>query len=286
MALGTDHVTITTAANFIPELWSMKIREAVQANLVMANLVTRYDSMANGLSMGDTITIPDISNLTANQKAAESEVTLNSPTEGKVSISLDQHWETSFLVEDITKAQSYLPLIDRYTKKAGYAIAKKIDGDLLGLYSGLANSVSAGAAVEYSELLTAMTFLDLADAPETERYLVIHPTAKADLLAAAEVKNRDFRTPSDQAPTQSGQVADILGCKVFSTNQVIGTTVSDTTTRHNLMFHREAFGLAIQLGPRVQVNYAPGYLGTLVTVDVIYGYAKIRDDHAVDIQST
>lgn len=286
MALGTDHVTITTAANFIPELWSMKIREAVQANLVMANLVARYDAMANGLSMGDTITIPDISNLTANQKVAEAEVTLNSPTEGKVSISLDQHWETSFLIEDITRAQSYLPLLERYTKKAGYAIAKKIDSDLLGLYSGLDNSVSAGAAVSYSELLTAMEYLDLADAPETERYLVIHPSVKKDLLDVSEVKDRDFRTPSGPAPTQTGQVADILGCKVFSTNQVVGTVVSATTTRHNLMFHREAFGLAIQLGPRVQINYVPGYLGTLVTVDVIYGFAEIRDDHAVDIQST
>ena len=41
MALGTAGQTITTAANFIPELWSDEIIAAYKKNLIIANLVTK-----------------------------------------------------------------------------------------------------------------------------------------------------------------------------------------------------------------------------------------------------
>jgi hypothetical protein len=68
-------------------------------------------------------------------------------------------------------------------------------------------------------------------------------------------------------------------------NNVAATTSSGVTTHHNLMFQRGAFALAVQFGPRVQANYVPEYLGTLVTVDVAYGYAVLNEKMAVDIQS-
>ncbi len=55
---------------------------------------------------GDTIHIPEISNLTANDKAANTAVTLQTVSESSQTISIDQHKETSFMVEDIVKAQS------------------------------------------------------------------------------------------------------------------------------------------------------------------------------------
>jgi hypothetical protein len=39
MALGTNHVTKTTADKFIPEIWSDEIIAAYKKNLVAANLV-------------------------------------------------------------------------------------------------------------------------------------------------------------------------------------------------------------------------------------------------------
>jgi len=54
---------------------------------------------------------------------------------------------------------------------------------------------------------------------------------------------------------------------------------------HNLVFQKGAFALAIQLGPRVQANYIPEYLGTLVTVDIIFGVATLRPEYAVELLS-
>jgi len=104
MALGTAHQTVTTAANFIPEIWSKDVQVATEAKLVMADKVLRFDQDVVG--RGDTIHIPNVSNLSATAKVAETQVTLQSPTEGVTDISIDKHFETSFLVEDITGIQS------------------------------------------------------------------------------------------------------------------------------------------------------------------------------------
>ncbi len=41
MALGTDNVTKTTAAKFIPQIWSDEIVASYQKNLVLANLIKK-----------------------------------------------------------------------------------------------------------------------------------------------------------------------------------------------------------------------------------------------------
>lgn len=41
MPLGTAHVTSTTAATFVPELWSDEIIASYKKNLVAANLIKK-----------------------------------------------------------------------------------------------------------------------------------------------------------------------------------------------------------------------------------------------------
>ena len=124
-------MTVTTGANFIPEVWSAEVLRAVESNLVLAKQVKRYDSDVK--SYGDTIHVPNLSNLTANAKVAGALVTAQAPTEDKKDISIDQHYESSFYVEDILKVQSRYDLMSEYTSKAGYAIAAKIDSLIAGL---------------------------------------------------------------------------------------------------------------------------------------------------------
>jgi len=55
MALGSNHVTNTTAATFIPELWSDEIVAAYKNSLVLANTVSKMPMRGK---KGDTIHIP------------------------------------------------------------------------------------------------------------------------------------------------------------------------------------------------------------------------------------
>jgi len=52
MPLGTNNVTVTTAANFIPEVWSDEIVAAYKKSLVMANLVKKMNFKGK---KGDTV---------------------------------------------------------------------------------------------------------------------------------------------------------------------------------------------------------------------------------------
>jgi hypothetical protein len=60
MALGTNHITITSAANFIPEIWSDEIIATYKKNLVLANLVKKMSFKGK---KGDTVHIPALSKL-------------------------------------------------------------------------------------------------------------------------------------------------------------------------------------------------------------------------------
>ncbi len=272
-----SNITSTTAANFIPEVWSKKIQLATEAALVMAKLVDRFDADAQ---VGDTIHVPHLSNLAANAKLANTSVTLQAPTEAKTDISLDKHYETSFLIEDIVKAQSYINLEDKYTQKAGYAIAKEIDDTLHALYTGLSQSVAGGAsALALTDINTAAQFLDLADAPQTERFLVVSPYAKQDLLQI------DTIIEADKANTDAGlrkaNVGEIFGFDIYMSTQ----TTKVTTVSHNLAFHKEAFGLAMQISPKTEMQRKAEYTGDLVVTQALWGVQEMRDDFAVDVQS-
>ena len=73
MALGTAHVTNTTAATFIPEIWSDEIVAAYKSNLVLANAVNKMSHVGK---KGDTIHIPKPTRGSASAKSAQTQVTL------------------------------------------------------------------------------------------------------------------------------------------------------------------------------------------------------------------
>lgn len=276
MALGTDQMTITTGANFIPEIWSKVVQKAVENNLVLANLVSRFDD--DVAEYGDTVHIPVVSNISANAKSANTQVTLNAPTEGKVDISINRHYESSFLVEKILAKQSRYSHQKLYSQKAGYAIAKQIETDLVGLGTGLSQIVgTAGSAITDATIVAGIVKLDEADAPEADRSFVISPAAKGDIIQINKFTSVDF---VEGKPTVKGMLGDIYGLKVFVTNTIAAVGGSPTAHR-NLMFHKEAFALAMQQSPEVAVNYIPEYLGWLTTVDAIWGYVEYRDTFGV-----
>lgn len=284
MGLGSNHVTVTTAANFIPELWALDVIEAAEANLVMAELVARFDDAAG--EGGDAIHIPTVDDFTANDKTANGEVTPQANTEGKVDITLNQHKEVSFLIEDIVAVQGKQSLREIYTKKAGFAIAEAIDSALLGLYAGLTQSVSCSTEIGADDLRDAIEYLDDADAPLADRAVVISPKQKNEMLGVDNFVSMLYvGANAENMPSRTGLLGEIYGVPVYVSSNVITTGESPNELDHNLLFQKGAFGLAIQLGPRVQAHYIPQYLGTLVTVDVIYGFAELRDDFAVDLQT-
>ncbi len=270
-------LTPTTSAVFIPEKWSTDIMRATEANLVLANLVHDYSSMVK--DSGDTIHVPNLSNLTANDKVAGADVSFQAPTETNVSIALDQHKEASFKLEDITAIQSNVDLNSQYTGKAGYALAKSIDSSIAALAAGFSQTKGTyNTAITTDVILDSIVLLDDADVPQDDRHFVMKPKTKRDIIDITTYISNDF---VGGKPVETGKIGDLFGL-----NCAISTNIYNSSTSTNdMMFHRDAMGLALQKAPRTKSDYNVASIAWEVVTDTIYGVKEMRDDHAVLVKT-
>ena len=286
----SDTLTTTTSAVFIPELWINPVIKATESRLVLADKVMRLDAEAK--KYGDILHLPNVSNLTANDKTQGSEVTLNQVTETDNSVTIDTWKECSFEIEDIVKTQSKYDLRSLYTQKAGYALAKAIDTSLASLYSSLTTTDVGdyGVDIDDATVLAAIQTLHENDADEEDRCFVIKPSQMIAIMKLDKFVKADSRgdmgnfSPVVAGVKKPGYWGDIYGDPVYYTNQV-QTTAGTPTQTHNLYFHKEAFALALQLAPRVQGQNWLKDLAFLVVMDTLYGVNVIRADHGVELRS-
>lgn len=296
MALGTTFVSQTAGATsgpihtFIPELWSDEILDALEKRLVLAKLVnTDFSDMVRG--KGDTIHIPMITNLSANVKTPRSAVTVQAPTESTRDITVNKHYEVSFLVEDLAEIQTAINLRSIYTRRAGYALANQLDSEIKGLAEAnfdIIDSESVAGNTTFlteADILLAKTLLDENYAPMEDRHIVVAPQQYNKLLQIARFTQADVLGPAYENEIRRGLLGTIHGFKVWMTQQLTATGTNTTDTCNTLVFHRDAMALVMQLVPRTQANYVPEYLGWLVTIDSVYGYAELRDDWGFVIQN-
>ena len=278
MALGTDHLTGTTHDTWAPNIWASETLKARESNLVLAPLVKRFDRDVK--SKGQTVEIPNLSNLTANAKVAQTQVTLNAVTETKTTITIDQHWESSVLIEDFADAQSAYEMAAQYREKAGYAIAEKIDSYIAtAMAAGFSTTVGvASTPLTYSVILDAKQALDEAKAPMTERYLAVLPHGHRELLEIDEFVRYDAMGASGQpSGFKTGKVGTVVGAEVFMSQNLV-------STKH-LYFHKEAYALAMQKEPKFEMQRKTEYLGDLVVCQALWGGAILRADHGVVVVS-
>ena len=301
-------ITTTTAANYIPEMWSDEIIGAFKANLVLANLVTKI--MHNG-KKGDTVHIPSGTRGSASAKSSgNNAVTLIVATEGKTDISIDKHFEYSRLIEDIVGVQAIDSYRKFYTDDAGFALAKQVDSDLHNLGEGLqggsttddtyASAVigsdgsttfldaSAGnaAAIAAAGLRKCIQTLDDADVPLSERFLIIPPVEKKNLMGLSRFTEQAFVGEGGPANTiRNGYLGDVYGVPIYVSTNVDSITCDDTSTvvKSCLLLHRSALGYVEQMAVRSQTQYMQEYLSDLFTADTIYGVGELRNDAGIAI---
>lgn len=308
MALGTDHVTKTTGDKFIPEIWSDEIIAAYKKNLVAANL---FSKMSFKGKKGDVLHIPKPTRGDAAVKTASAQVTLIAATETEVLVNINKHYEYSRLIEDIVEVQALSSLRRFYTDDAGYALAKRVDVDLVQLGRGVNGATigtndyatsssttnafigSTGATVYNSSTSNAAALgeagirrsiqrLDDQDVPMTDRFLIVPPSSRNTLMSISRFTEQAFVGEQGGNNTiRNGQIGDVFGVKVFVTTNADTAAGTSGTDRICLLAHKDAFVLAEQMGVRSQTQYKQEYLGTLFTSDMLYGVAELRDGSAV-----
>lgn len=272
---GNVNIGATAGSVFRPNVWSKEVLMFAKENLVLLPLIKHYDQDVK--AGGQTLEIPNVSAITANLKAQNTVVTLNYNTETKTTITLDQHYESSFLVEDLVATQSNYATRSDYTQAAAYAIAEKVDSIIAtAMTSAFTGYGAYGTALNDNLILTVNRYLSENKAPRSDRSIVVHPKGEAELLAIDKYVRYDALGVGGSANSiKNGKIGEIYGAEVFmSQNLVYLDTATDEYS--SLFFHKEAFAIAMQQEPRTQAQYKQEHLGWLVTVDVLFGIKQLR----------
>jgi N4-gp56 family major capsid protein len=293
MAYPTPQVTNTTAATFIPEIWSDEIIAAYKKNLVMANLVMKMNFKGK---KGDVIHIPAPTRGSASLKASSTAVTLIADTESEVQVSINRHFEYSRFIEDITEAQALASMRQFYTADAGYALSRAVDTDLInvgrssnggagtnayatGAFIGGDGTTAYVAASNNESALTDAAIrrtiqrLDDNDTSMDQRFFVIPPSSRNTLMGLARYTEQAF--VGNGNTIRNGEIGNLYGIPVFTTSNA-DTTSGSAAARVCLMGHRDSMVLVEQIGIRSQIQYKQDYLSTLFTSDTLYGVAGLR----------
>ena len=299
----TGAVDNTSAAKFIPEIWSDEVIAAYEKNLVLAPLVKKLSMQGK---KGDTIHIPKPTRGSANAKVENQAVTIQNAVEDEVIVTINKHFEYSRLIEDITEAQALASLRQFYTGDAGYALAKQVDDDLFTLGKSFGDgdgSSWVNSAVFYNDASTGTTAyavdtvttsdvftddfmrdmiqkMDDADVPMDNRFLVVPPSLRNAILGITRYTSSDF--VSGRA-VNNGQIGNIYGVDVYvSSNVPVIETAADNAAggaiRGAILGHKDSMVLAEQKGVRSQTQYKQEFLGTLYTADRLYGTKVVRPE--------
>lgn len=302
------NITVTEAAGFIPEIWAATALGVLKANTVMAGLVNRnFESLI--ANQGDVINVPRRGTLTVNDKAANTEITLQTPTADTIPLTLNKYKEVSFLVEDVAAAQANQSIVQGYVEDGMIALAEQIDSDILALYSGFSTtpvdatggpSTLDGVGVRSATIIEANRLLNVAKAPKTDRYIVWHPNAEAELLDKEKITSADFGDPGTAVREAT------IGRKYGFTHFMSQNVPTAGGECKNFAFHRNAIMMATRslplppngsgaistvmsedgIGLRVMYAYDIRYKGMIVSIDCLYGVAEMRDPFGVVIRST
>jgi N4-gp56 family major capsid protein len=293
----------TSAATFVPEIWSDEIRAAYEKNLILANLVKK---MSMSGKKGDTIHVPAPIRGAAYAKAENTAVTVQNDTESEVQIVIDKHYEYSRIIEDITEVQALASLRNFYTGDAGYALARQIDNDLFSLGKSLGDGDGSdwtNSAVFYNDASTGLTayaldtvaaadvFTDAAfraliqkqddaDVPMDNRAFVIPPSLRNAIMGIDRYVSSDF---VGGQVVQNGKIGNLYGIDVYvSSNCPVIETATDNSAggdvKAAMLIHQDTLILAEQVGVRSQTQYKQEFLGTLYTADTLYGVKAYRPD--------
>lgn len=250
----------TAADTFIPEIWSDEVIAAYQKTLKMAPLVKRMPMVGK---KGDKINVPKPVRGSAFAKAEATAVTIQANLESTKALNIDRHFEYSRLIEDIVDVQALSSLRKFYTEDAGYALALRVDTDLLNMGTAFGNgtktfaptatgsswvnnatwycdaTLSGGLAayavdtVENADIFSDLGFrqlikkLDDNDVDMSNRVLVVPPAARRIIMGIDRYVSSDFQ---DARTVSNGLIGSIYGVDIYvSSNCPVMETDANNT---------------------------------------------------------
>lgn len=222
--------------HFIPQVWSAKILEALDKELVYAELFnTDYEGEIT--EVGDTVHIAKVGDVTIKDFDCDNDI--ESPDDVKVedlTLDIDQAKYFNISVCDVNEVQSKISLLDTATQRAGYGFADVCD-EYLGSLLAASGTVKTGLGTKeapiaitadnaYETLVKMKTGLDKANLPKQERKVVVPPEFEGFML----LDPRFVAVPADASQDRlaEGTVYRAAGFEIRTSNNVPSEAGGDT----------------------------------------------------------
>jgi len=303
-----DYSSLNTTQidSFIPEIWANEALTAMRSYLNLAKTVRRdFDSTV--AVKGDTIHIPKTGALSVNDKDTNENVKRQAPADDEVTITLDNHKEVTFLIEDPARAEANQDVRGLYIKDAVIALAEEVESDLVAEYENAGDEVTfdetSSSTVASSMRALRKAFVDAKVPMMAQKFLYADSDTVNYLLSCDNfTKANEY---GSSRPVMAGELGDIYGIKVFE-SQLVTETGSSPTVTHNLAYTSDAIALVVRplpvdgngygvkqavvtdpesgLAIRVTGSYDANALGIQTTLDILYGIKTIRPEFLFDVQ--
>ena len=309
---------------FIPEIWGMAVKDYMEKNLVVGNIARDLSAMVSG--GGDIIRLPKHSELGAEDlygtndanALRSSGLTFNTQVttaEGQYTLAVDQSHYAAVSITDIANAQTSYDVMNIYTEKLGYALAKKIEAKLMydllnhvtfnindGTDDGNGNNIDFTGAGTYDITTTGVAkmiqAIHEADATVDDYTLLLAPATYSSLFKLGDFARYDGVGTSlgSEVPLISGFAGKLGGVNVVVSNnfrnkdnsaytQAPVFNAADGTTNEGdqlagFLMHKDAVNIAFAAGmkSRVQSDYDLASLSTRFVADTVYGTLIIGDN--------
>jgi hypothetical protein len=301
------NVTKTVNAAMTPVQVAEMSLGALAGNLQLAKVADRNWEPVFA-TQGETVNVPIRAAVTANDKAADSDVTLQAPQATYAAIVLDKHKEVSIVFEDVARAFSNSDVLAGYAQDSAVALAEAIEvAGFVEAYTAFTTNADLGAQdVPLDHALVLNVRKKLKDAKaKGALYLFLDTESMMDLLQLPEYRDAD-KIGSSEITDDAPMAFKRYGLN-FVESQYVQTASSVV---HNLgLCPKEGLALACRpldlppggvvsaevvggtdetpdtagLGIRQIVSYQGTKLGVLLTTDVLFGWKVIRAAFGQDL---
>ena len=264
--------TTSTLNDLLPAITAEAMFVANERS-IMRGLVKNYAIPA---SNGKTITVPiyptqTAASVTEGDEVSNTEVSTNGVTLTVSTVAIRT------IITDLVRASSASNVVADMGRLFGEAIAKKMDQDLLGLFSGFATNVG-DATTPFSAAILAQAVARLrANAvPSDQLACVVNPYVAYDLKSAL---TNTFANPNagiiQNEAMQTGYVGTLFGVPVFESSNIANTgTAGDYV---GAVFHRDALGLAMIGDITIETQRSARHIGDDIVASAHYGVGELYD---------
>ena len=270
--------TTTSLNDLLPQIVAEAMFVANERS-IMRGLVKNFSIPAGS---GKTITVPRYPVATAAAITEGNEVSDSTVSTDGVTLTVATVGVRT-LVTDLARASAASNVVADVGRLFGEAIARKIDQDLLALFSGFSTGVGgASTAMSAALVANAVARLRANAVPSDALACVVHPYVAYDLKAnlTNTYANPNAGIVQNEAMAM-GYVGTLFGVPVFESANIADTgTAGDYV---GAVFHRDALGLALIGDINIETQRRASYIGDDIVASAHYAVGELYDAYGVKI---